>query len=163
MKYLFTDHILKPSLRFINKSNLWFFWNTFFAKTLLFIRRYKIKKYLKQYNVKEIWMWHFHIEHEDKKLWITLFEAFTYKYKIKKTKIGYIICDVHLGMWKYKRWELKTLIHLIKTWKKIFILWDLTEWLVDIKKYNNYEKKSFKSYYSVNTKLKYFLYKMKSW
>ena len=125
----------------MNRSNLWFFWNTVFAKIVLLIRKNKIRKYKKKYNVKEIWMGHFHIEHKDKQLWIRLFEAFTYKYKITKTKIGYVICDVHLGMWKYKKWELKPLINLIKAWKKIFILGDFTEWLVSIKKYNTYEKK----------------------
>jgi len=141
MKYLFTNHIIKPTLKFMNRSNLGFFLNATFAKMILFIRKSKIKKYLKKYNVKEIRMGHFHIEYEDKKIWIKLFEAFTYKYKITKTKIWYIICDVHLGIWKYKKWELKPLINLIKAWKKIFILWDLTEWLVSIKKYSTYEKK----------------------
>lgn len=47
-------------------------------------------------------------------------------------------------MWKYKKWELKPLINLIKSNKKIFILGDFTEWLVSIKKFSNYEIKVLK-------------------
>lgn len=144
IKSEFINFIVKPTLRYMNRSVFWVFLNTIFARIIIFLRKRTIKKYKKKYNVKEIWMWHFHIDYLDINLWIKLFEAFVYKYKIYKTKIWYVVADLHLWMWKYKKRELKQIINLLKTSEKIYILWDLTEWIVPIWNFNKIEKKLLK-------------------
>jgi hypothetical protein len=125
---------------FLYKNKAVFLLNKAFIKLFLKIRKKIILSYKNKFKVNQIWIWHFHFEHELKDLWLKIFEAFIFRQKIYKTKIWYVVTDIHLGVWKYKKFHFNKLIQLIKNWEPLYILWDLTERKIDLNKLNKYEK-----------------------
>jgi len=125
-------HILRNFLIYnLNKN---------FIKRYLKLQKKKILEVKRKYKVNQIWIWHFHFDWYREEVWLRIFEAYIYRYRLFKTKLWWIVADLHLWTAKYQIDELNDIISLIKKKEKVIFLGDVTEHTKSLFNYTLAEK-----------------------